>query len=53
MLIPENFYVDNLSLPYFILISLFTISYNLMLISLSTISYADNSHFIENLSDIY
>ena len=24
MLIPENFYVDNLSLPYFILISLFT-----------------------------
>ena len=41
MLIPENFYVDNLSLPYFILISLFTIS------------YADNSHFIENLSDIY
>lgn len=40
MLIPENFYVDNLSLLY------------LMLISLSTISYADNS-LIENLSDIY
>lgn len=35
MLIPENFYVDNLSLPYFILISLFTKSYDLMLISLS------------------
>ena len=30
MLIPENFYVDNLSLPYLMLISLFlqlTISY--------------------------
>ncbi len=24
MLIPENFYVDNLSLPYLMLISLFT-----------------------------
>lgn len=39
MLIPENFYVDNLSLPYFILISLFTISYNLMLISLFLTNY--------------
>lgn len=43
MLIPENIYVDNLSLPYLMLISLF-----LQL----TISYADNS-LIENLSDIY
>lgn len=34
MLIPENIYVDNLSLPYFMLISLF-----LQL----TISYADIS----------
>ena len=34
MLIPENFYVDNLSLPYLMLISLF-----LQL----TISYADIS----------
>lgn len=27
MLIPENFYVDNLSLPYLMLISLFLINY--------------------------